>query len=74
MPALARTERAFVRAPDSMVECIDGLRTPVAARSACSGWTGQAIAASRGCILEPSSKDSQLPERLRVGETLKLYS
>ena len=66
-------EKTYGAGKTTTVECIEGLRTPVAARSACSGWTRQVIAASRGRAFGVQLQDSQLPELLRVGEALKLY-
>ena len=73
-PALARTERAFVRAPDSTVECIDGLRTPGSGTVSVLGLDPAGDRGEPRLCLGAQPQDSQLPERLRVGETLSLYS
>jgi hypothetical protein len=70
----APTERAFVRAPDSTVECIDGLRTPGSGTVSVLGLDPAGDRGEPRLCLGAQPQDSQLPERLRVGETLKLYS
>ncbi len=74
MPALARTGRAFVHAPDSTVECVDRLRTPGSGTVSVLGLDPAGDRGEPRLCLGAQPQDSQLPERLRVGETLKLYS